>query len=268
MNASTITTASFTLKQGTSAVSGTISYSDNKATFTPSASLQAGKVYTATITTALKDVAGNALATNYTWSFTTSALADVTAPTALSVSPALNATAVAVNVKPTVSFSEAMNSGTITSTSFNLKQGTTVVPGTVTYSGTTATFTPATDLSSGKVYTGTVTTAVKDVAGNAMAANYTWSFTTAIAATTGKSFSADVVPVLTLCNTCHTHKWTTSSNSSTFYTNLVNAGYVVPASPLTGKLYTKVNGGHPSSTVTTAQKNTMLTWITEGSKNN
>ena len=268
MNASTVTNASFTLKQGTSVVAGTTTYSDNKATFAPSTSLQASKVYTATITTALKDIAGNALGTTYSWSFTTSALADATAPAVLSVSPALNATTVAVNIKPTATFSEAMNSGSITFTSFNLKQGTTVVPGTVTYIGTTATFTPATDLSSGKVYTGTITTAVKDVAGNAMAATYTWSFTTSTAAPTGKSFSTDVVPVINLCNTCHTHKWTPSSNSSTFYTNLVNAGYVVPAAPTTSKLYSKINNGHPSSTVSSTQKNTILTWMTEGSKNN
>jgi hypothetical protein len=160
-----------------------------------------------------------------------------------------------------------MNSGTITSSTFTVKQGNTSVTGNVTYSGTTATFTPSANLTEGTVYTCTITTGTKDAAGNAIASNYTWTFTT-IAAATGKSFSADVVPILNLCNTCHTHGWTTSSNASTFYSNLVSGGYVKAATPTSSKIYTKINGGHPSSTVTTDQKNTILTWMTEGSLNN
>ncbi len=138
-------------------------------------------VYTGTITSGAKDVAGNSIAANYTWSFTTgtATTTDVIAPTVSTVVPANNATAIAITSKPAVTFSEAMNAATITSTTFTLKQGTTVVAGTVAYSGTTATFTPTSSLVAGAVYTGTITTGAKDVAGNAIAANYTWSFTTA-----------------------------------------------------------------------------------------
>ena len=53
-------------------VSGKVSYdvSSKKATFDPSGSLAKG-FYRATITTGVKDKAGNALANNYTWQFTT-----------------------------------------------------------------------------------------------------------------------------------------------------------------------------------------------------
>lgn len=267
MDAASINATTFTLKQGSTAVPGTVTYSGSTATFTPSAALSGSTTYTATITTGAKDPSGNALAANYAWNFTTAVSLDVTPPTVSSVTPANNSTSIAVNSKPTAAFSEAMNSGTITSSTFTLKQGSTSVAGTVTYSGTTATFTPSANLTAGTVYTCTITTGAKDAAGNALAANYTWSFTT-ITAATGKSFSADVVPILNLCNTCHTHNWTTSSNASTFYTNLVNGGYVKPAAPTTGKLYTKISGGHPSSTVTQAQKTTVLTWVNEGSLNN
>jgi hypothetical protein len=268
MNATTISSASFTLKQGSTAVAGTVSYSGTTATFSPTAALAANTLYNATVTMAVKDIAGNALAANYTWSFTTAAVADVTAPTVVSVIPAMNATSVALSTVASATFSEAMDAATITSSTFTLKQGTTAVAGTVTYSGTKATFTPSAALTGSTVYTATITTGSKDLAGNAVASAYSWSFTTVAPVPTGKSFSADVVPILTICNTCHTHPWTPSTNASTFYTNLVSQGYVSPTSPTTSKIYTKLTGGHPGSTVTTAQVNTILTWFTEGAKNN
>ena len=73
MNASTISTASFTLKQGATAVAGTVSYAGVTATFTPAGNLAPQTAYAATITTGAKDVAGNALASNKVWSFTTAA---------------------------------------------------------------------------------------------------------------------------------------------------------------------------------------------------
>lgn len=181
MDATTINAANFTLKQGTTSVAGTIAYSGTTATFTPSSSLAANTVFTGTVTTGAKDAAGNALASNFTWSFTTSAsvVVDVTAPTVLSVVPGNSATSVAVNGNVSATFSEAMNASTISSTTFTLKQGSTSVAGSVSYSGTMATFNPSSDLAGGMVYTATVTTGATDVAGNAIAANYMWSFTTA-----------------------------------------------------------------------------------------
>jgi len=71
MDSSTITTESFTLAG--SEVSGTVTYdSDNyTATFTPDGNLDYDHEYTATLTTAIADQAGNPLAEPYTWSFTT-----------------------------------------------------------------------------------------------------------------------------------------------------------------------------------------------------
>lgn len=48
----------------------------------------------------------------------------------------------------------------------------------MTYSGRTATFTPLADLDYDTAYTATITTGVKDLAGNAIEADYVWSFTT------------------------------------------------------------------------------------------
>ena len=52
-------------------LAGTLSYTGNTATFVPSAPLSAGVVYTATVTTAAEDRAGNNLVSPFTWSFTT-----------------------------------------------------------------------------------------------------------------------------------------------------------------------------------------------------
>jgi hypothetical protein len=71
MDPSTINTTSFTLKQDTTSIAGTVSYAGTTASFDPTASLKPGLVYTATVTTNAKSTAGIPLATNYVWNFTT-----------------------------------------------------------------------------------------------------------------------------------------------------------------------------------------------------
>jgi hypothetical protein len=53
----------------------------------------------------------------------------------------------------------------------------------VTYSGTTATFTPTDPLEGDKEYTATVTTGATDLAGNPLAADVVWKFTTLVPVT-------------------------------------------------------------------------------------
>ncbi len=272
MDPATITPTTFNLKQGTTAVPGTVTYSANIATFTPTTALTAGVLYTATITSGVKDGAGNAMTANYSWSFTTSTATapDVTAPTVLSVTPPQNATSIAVNSKVIALFSETMTSSTITTITFTLKQGTTSVAGTVAYSvaNNTATFTPSASLAGNTVFTATVLSGVKDAAGNSMVSNYTWNFTT-VTVSAGVSFATEIMPILALCNNCHMHPWTTSTVASTYYTNLVNGGYVNQTTPTSSRIYTKLNGGHPGGTsISAANINKILSWFTEGAKNN
>ncbi|TVR79494.1 MAG: DUF3494 domain-containing protein [Saprospirales bacterium] len=70
MDASTIHAETFTL-EGVSPVSGIVSYSDSIATFRPVNSLEPNTRYTATINTLVKDITGNAIQTNYVWTFVT-----------------------------------------------------------------------------------------------------------------------------------------------------------------------------------------------------
>ena len=182
MDASTFTTPTFTLMQGTNSVSGFISYSGSTAIFAPANYLTPNTIYTATITTAAKDLSGNALANNYVWSFTTGAAAVVIPPTVISTDPANAATGVALTKQIAANFSTIMDASTFTSATFTLVQGTTSISGFTSYSGTTAVFAPASNLAPNTIYTATITTGVKDLAGNALVSNYIWSFTTGASA--------------------------------------------------------------------------------------
>jgi methionine-rich copper-binding protein CopC len=185
MSPSSLTAATFTLQQGTTAVQGSVSYSGTTATFAPAANLTASTVYTASISTGATDLAGNPLAANVVWTFTTGAAADSTPPTVTSTNPANNASGVAINAGIAGTFSEAMSPSSLTTTTFTLQQGTTAVQGSVSYNGTTATFAPTGNLTASTIYTATISTGAKDLAGNPLAANFIWSFTTGATAAKG-----------------------------------------------------------------------------------
>jgi hypothetical protein len=71
MNPLTLSTTTFTLKEGTNIVTGIVTYSGTMASFTPTNLLLSNTTYTATITTGAQNVAGVGLASNYVWNFTT-----------------------------------------------------------------------------------------------------------------------------------------------------------------------------------------------------
>jgi len=177
-------TSFFVAGPGSTAVAGSVSYTGTTATFNPDADFAYSTVYTATVTTAVTDLAGNPLAANKVWTFTTGVAPDTTAATVLSTIPAASATDIAIADDVTATFSEAMATGTITGTSFTLAAGVTPVAGVVSYVGTTATFNPSASLAYSTLYTATLTTAVTDLAGNPLAAAKVWTFTTAAEAVT------------------------------------------------------------------------------------
>ncbi|MFP5206620.1 MAG: Ig-like domain-containing protein [Acidobacteriota bacterium] len=159
---------------------GAVSYdaSSQTATFTPTASLAYSSTYTATITTGVTSSSGTALAAAKTWSFTTAA------PPALIVSsmfPANGATNVSVTSALTATFSQAMNAGSLTSSTFTVTaQGGGAVAGAVTYNAATMTaaFAPAASLAYNTQYTATVTTGASASSGAMLAGNVSWNFTT------------------------------------------------------------------------------------------
>jgi hypothetical protein len=184
MTNAALNTSSFSLRPSASGptVAGTVNVSGNTATFTPSTSLAGSTQYTATIDAGVTDAAGNALGSNYVWQFKTGAAPDTTPPTVSTTSPADNATGIALNTSVSATFSEAMNNSTLNTASFTLGvHGGPSVTGTVQVSGNTATFTPTASLAGNTRYHARITTAAMDTAGNALAATYTWHFTTGAA---------------------------------------------------------------------------------------
>jgi len=109
---------------------------------------------------------------------------DTIAPTVTTVSPLDIAIDVPVATNVTAAFSEAMNGATITTSNFTLvlQSDVTPIPATVTYDtlSNTATLQPTTPLSYSTTYVATVKGAsgVTDQAGNLLAADMVWSFTT------------------------------------------------------------------------------------------
>ena len=71
MNASTFNNLTFTLKQGSTTIIGSVEYSGITATFTPASALSPNTVYVVTITTGVKNTTGKSIAENIIWNFTT-----------------------------------------------------------------------------------------------------------------------------------------------------------------------------------------------------
>jgi GDP-D-mannose dehydratase len=177
MNAADVNAGTFTLTPG---VLGTVTHdaSNTVFTFTPSSQLAVSTLYTAALTTGIRDLYGNALASNFVWTFTTAANGCNPPPTVLSVTPANGASGVCSNSLLTATFSEAMNVADVNAGTFTLTPG---VLGTVTHdaSNTVFTFTPSSQLAVSTLYTAALTTGIRDLYGNALASNFVWTFTTA-----------------------------------------------------------------------------------------
>ena len=111
--------------------------------------------------------------------FTTGTVVDSTPPTVSSTAPASAATGVGTSAAVSATFSEPIDAASLTSASFELRgAANALVAASVTYNAATrvATLTPSAAMAAATSYTATVTTAVRDTAGNAMAGARTGSW--------------------------------------------------------------------------------------------
>jgi glucose/arabinose dehydrogenase len=123
------------------------------------------------------------------------------APTVTAVTPAGGAVGVLTNSSVTATFSVAIDPSTVnTSTFLLIRQGTTTaIPAVVTYDSVTgkATLKPSAYLLTSATYIATLkggSTGIKDLAGNPLAANRSWSFTTTATRADASQFISQSVP--------------------------------------------------------------------------
>lgn len=164
---------------------------------------------------------------------------DTTPPTVTGTTPANSATNVATTTVVTATFNEPMAPASLTSSTFTLADTTasTAVPGTVSYNGTTwtATFTPSGALAAGDAFMATVTGGpggATDAAGNPLASNFSWSFTTATGADLTPPTATITAPTngATVSGTTVTLSATASDNVAVAYVNFyVNGSLVATA---------------------------------------
>jgi methionine-rich copper-binding protein CopC len=174
----TATAAAFAISGGVTCTGGWIwNMAGTSATCTPAAALADTTTYNVAVSTAAKDLAGNALAAPFSASFTTGVKPDTTAPTIVSVNPANNTSGVVRNAKISVTFSEAMDLASAQA-AFQVTQPAGVT-GTFSWAAgnLTMTFSPSATFAYGDVVRFQVTTAAKDAAGNAKATTDSFSFT-------------------------------------------------------------------------------------------
>lgn len=187
IDSSTLNSSTFSVRNFTTSINlaGALALdsSNRFATFTPSSRLTAGTRYTATVTKGVKDPSGNALDHEFTKDFFTTFTPDTIAPFVYSTSPSDGETGVRTNGIITVLFPENVQG--VSKSSFFLRNATTGAPidGIVSqapdYGPQKFILTPRFELDKNTRYTVTLTTAIHDYAGNAMAQNFTFSFTTA-----------------------------------------------------------------------------------------
>ena len=150
----------------------------------PTSNLGYGTKYKVNIpagpTGAIKDMTNNPLVNAYTFDFTTNGNAP---PIIQSTDPAGSASGVPVNKTITITFNEAIQSGSAYS-SISLKNGATSIGTAISVSGATLSIKPSTNLGFGTSYTVSIpASAVKDSEGNSLATAYSFSFTTQVSGT-------------------------------------------------------------------------------------
>jgi N-acetylneuraminic acid mutarotase len=174
--------------------------------FVATAPLATNMLFTATAGAGVRDESGNEFQAPHVWSFTTGPVFDVTPPGVAATTPANGTYCAFTDTMPTVVFDEGIDAATVNDQTFQLTDGASVVPGSVSALSTdTFRFSPHGGLRYATSYLATLTSGIRDLAGNSIAANHTWTFSTVAAGTgTWQPTAEGVVPA----RSGHTAVWT------------------------------------------------------------
>lgn len=150
----------------------------NTWTLTPAAPMAYDSSYHFTVTSEVRDLAGNPLAATPTISFTTAPAPDATPPAVVAVSPPAGSSCAGSNRAVTITLSEDVVASTLF---FGLTgPGGLPVAGGVSHQGGTLvwSFNAFDGLAPGVSYQATVAAGLKDYSNNVMNADYNWNFST------------------------------------------------------------------------------------------
>ncbi|MBN4071776.1 Ig-like domain-containing protein [bacterium AH-315-F18] len=163
------------LTQGGTPVLGHVTYDPSTfiASFVPEKTLKtnngAGLGYVLTVSTAVKDLGGSAIASNKTATFTV--VADAAGPSVAASIPSDTQTGIWIDAQVRVTFSEAMDPATITTASFRVDNPSNVAQaGDVSYDRdtNTAVFTPSIVFADNTIFTVKLAATIFDRNGNAL----------------------------------------------------------------------------------------------------
>jgi hypothetical protein len=203
------------------ATTGTFAWNGVEMTYSPSANLQAQTLYTVTIKQGVEDLAGNKMGSDYSFAFTTGDTADTVPPSIISVTPLDGAVNVPPSGEVVVTFSEPIDPAMIGLDRVNKKYiGFDVNPAppegkgegefTLWANGAVIKYIPKAygtgngskpSFAENEKYTVSVFKGLEDLAGNALAADYVWSFTTGYHNDVLASFNVGTCPSASACKT-------------------------------------------------------------------
>lgn len=138
-------------------------------------------------------------------------------PEVVTTNPANGAINVNAATSITATFNEEMEPMSINAGTFSVKKGIESVAGDVSYSGLTATFTPAVLLDANSVYSATISRKVEDLMGNIMVRDTTWNFNTGSVPTLTLTSPVEGASNIAL-NTMVTADFSTAMDANSFNT--------------------------------------------------
>ncbi len=183
IDASTVSRGTLGLSAGTVTVSGTFEVTSSSVVFTPSSALNYGTEYTISITSEIKDEAGNGLSGSSTSTFTTEDEPDTEAPTIISTVPSNGAMNVGIGADLEITFSEEIDINSVDDNSLKLTVFGVpdLLEASVSIDGSVLTVDPTLDFEGNTAYNLSFSQGgIKDLVGNGLASDFEIDFTTEV----------------------------------------------------------------------------------------
>ncbi len=227
MDPATITSSTFYIES----ISGSVTYADSLAIFTPSDSLGNNAQYTVVIEETVSTADGTTLRDDFVWEFFT-LRTDTTGPALVAFSPSNGATAIGVGDNIVLEFSEELeNTGSLTNM-IEVSAGSEQIYGNTTLDSNIITLDPTLLFPPSTEITVSINDRVEDLFDNEAPIITEWSFTTAPASTIPELYplngdmnvSTDEVMSATFITDVNE----VSLNEMTFYLTEINTGRKVP----------------------------------------